>query len=220
MLGRFFVHLRNQWMGALALFIVLAGGAAYAAFDPVGPDGDIDACYAKRSGDLHLLKGRKCGRKERPITWSEVGPQGPVGREGPQGPQGEPGATGAPGSSIFDASIPSGKTISGVWSNNGNESTSVSFPVPAPADLANATQVNFAAGQGSAPIDDDASCTGTVNQPTAPADKVCLYISSYSGAADTLQGRELFSSNGRRGFVVQANNQAFLSAGTWAYTAP
>ena len=31
MRSKFFVHLRRQWMGALALFLVLAGGTAYAA---------------------------------------------------------------------------------------------------------------------------------------------------------------------------------------------
>ena len=51
--------IRRQWMGALALFLVVAGGGAYAAFDPVGPDGDIDACYAKKSGDLDVRKGKK-----------------------------------------------------------------------------------------------------------------------------------------------------------------
>jgi hypothetical protein len=30
MLGLFFAHLRRQWMGALALFLVLTGGSAYA----------------------------------------------------------------------------------------------------------------------------------------------------------------------------------------------
>ena len=31
MRSKFFVHLRRQWMGALALFLVLTGGTAYAA---------------------------------------------------------------------------------------------------------------------------------------------------------------------------------------------
>ena len=31
MTGRLFAHLRRQWMGALALFLVLTGGIAYAA---------------------------------------------------------------------------------------------------------------------------------------------------------------------------------------------
>jgi hypothetical protein len=97
MLRRVGSHVRNQWMGALALFLVLAGGGAYAAFNPVGEDGDIDACFEKRSGDLDLLKGRKCGKGERPVSWSEVGPQGPQGEAGAQGVPGQDGQPGAPG---------------------------------------------------------------------------------------------------------------------------
>jgi hypothetical protein len=93
MLKRTQTHVRNQWMGALALFLVLAGGGAYAAFDPVGGDGDIDACFAKKSGDLDLLKGRKCGKGEKPVAWSEAGPKGDPGAPGAQGPQGDPGPT-------------------------------------------------------------------------------------------------------------------------------
>ena len=65
--------LRSQWIGALALFLVIAGGGAYAAFDPVGGDGDIDACFEKKSGDLDLRKGKKCGKGEKPVTWSQAG---------------------------------------------------------------------------------------------------------------------------------------------------
>jgi hypothetical protein len=41
MLAKFFAHLRQQWMGALALFLVLAGGTAYAA-NTVGSADIID----------------------------------------------------------------------------------------------------------------------------------------------------------------------------------
>jgi len=78
--------IRRQWMGALALFLVVAGGGAYAAFDPVGPDGDIDACYAKKSGDLDVRKGKKCGKGEKPLAWGQVGPRGEPGpATGPAG---------------------------------------------------------------------------------------------------------------------------------------
>lgn len=97
MLGMIWSRLRKHWIGALALFLVLAGGGAYAAFDPVGKDGDIDACFQKRSGDLDLLKGKKCGKGERPVSWSEVGPQGPPGETGQQGPQGQQGLQGEQG---------------------------------------------------------------------------------------------------------------------------
>ncbi|MGI8460358.1 MAG: hypothetical protein ACR2OC_01805 [Solirubrobacterales bacterium] len=90
-------HLRNQWMGALALFLVIAGGGAYAAFDPVGSDGDIDACFEKKSGDLDIQKGKKCGKGEKQLAWSQVGPQGEAGQPGQQGAPGEAGVAGSQG---------------------------------------------------------------------------------------------------------------------------
>ena len=41
MLGKLFVQIRQQWMGALALFLVLGGGTAYAA-NTVGSSDIID----------------------------------------------------------------------------------------------------------------------------------------------------------------------------------
>jgi hypothetical protein len=90
-------HLRNQWAGFLALFLVLTGAGAYAAFDPIGTDGDIDACVERRTGELRLLKGKKCARKERAVAWSTTGPRGPSGEDGPPGADGAPGQQGEPG---------------------------------------------------------------------------------------------------------------------------
>jgi hypothetical protein len=127
MLGRIHSGLRNQWMGALALFLVVAGGGAYAAFDPVGGDGDIDACFEKKSGDLDLQKGRRCGKAEKPVAWSQVGPVGPVGPQGEpgqqglqgaQGDQGLPGSDGAPGSAVGYAFIRADGTSDAARSKN------------------------------------------------------------------------------------------------------
>jgi hypothetical protein len=115
--------LRSQWAGFLALFLVIAGGGAYAAFDPVGSDGDVDACFERKSGDLDLLKGRRCGRGEKPVSWSAEGPRGPQGvpgepgqqgergaqgPQGVQGPQGQTGATGSPAGSATFGGVPFG----------------------------------------------------------------------------------------------------------------
>ena len=94
----------------------------------------------------------------------------------------------------------------------------VSLPGPAPADLSDAT-VNSANG-----ADADASCSGTAAAPTAPAGKVCLYLSSAAGTGTTVSGEAIPGLAGSRaGFVVHAANAALGEAGafgTWAYTAP
>lgn len=65
-----FVHVRDQWMGALALFLVLSGGLAYAATS-IGP-GDIeDNAVLSR----HIKNGQvKESDLAQPDRWHEVGP--------------------------------------------------------------------------------------------------------------------------------------------------
>jgi len=96
----------------------------------------------------------------------------------------------------------------------------IQLPGLAPADLSDAT-VNFA-NAGAA--DADPSCTGTATAPTAPAGKVCLYLSSSPGAGTAVDGQAIPGLAGSRsGFVVHATNAALGETGafgTWAYTAP
>ena len=96
----------------------------------------------------------------------------------------------------------------------------VELPGLAPSDLSEAT-VNFA-NAGTA--DADASCTGTATAPTAPAGKVCLYLSAGQGTGTTFDGQAIPGLAGSRsGFVVHAANATRGETGafgTWAYTAP
>jgi hypothetical protein len=161
MLASLYSHLRNQWIGTLALFAVLAGGGAYAAFDPVGGDGDIDACFHKKSGDLDIRKGKKCGKREKRVSWGQIGPRG---APGPQGEPGTPGAQGAdatnlfayvretfPGADATDATIEYGKGVTGLDDPGGNGAYIVTFD----RSLANCV-VHAVAGKG-APDPDPAS---------------------------------------------------------------
>ncbi len=95
----------------------------------------------------------------------------------------------------------------------------VQLPGTAPADLSNGT-VNFAAGG----ADADPSCSGTATAPTAPAGKVCLYLSSAAGTGTAVDGQAIPGLAGSRsGFVVHATNATVGETGafgTWAYTAP
>jgi hypothetical protein len=75
---------------ALAL-IVGAGGWAFAA----PKSHTIHACVSKKSGVVRIVK--KCGKRERRITWNTAGPRGPAGQRGPSGAAGAAGAPGAQG---------------------------------------------------------------------------------------------------------------------------
>ena len=204
--------------------MVVAGGGAYAAFDPVGGDGDIDACFEKKSGDLDLLKGKKCGKKEKPVTWSQAGPQGEPGQ---QGPKGDTGSQGPRGLSSYDA-IPAGQTVTGferfdveTGRANGNFQFAVDLPALAPVAITNEA-ANFAPS--GVVLDGDATCTGTVATPTAPAGKFCGYLAKISVNSGDVSA-SAFEVGPRREGVrvaftgVAANSDAYVEF-AWAYTAP
>jgi hypothetical protein len=128
------------------------------------------------------------------------------------------------------ATIPSGVTVTGfiVWdhavvANDQDVQVSVQLPAPAPVALQAGT-VNFAPHALAA--DDDATCTGTAAAPTAPAGKVCIYLSA-SSAFDGGQGFDASVPGFEtRGFLISmvTNSGAFGSDmyfwASWAYTAP
>ena len=88
-------YLRRHHLGLVAIFIALSD-TAVAAFDPVGSDGDIDACVDKKTKQLTLAK-QNCKKGTKAVSWSATGPAGPAGATGPQGETGPQGATGAAG---------------------------------------------------------------------------------------------------------------------------
>jgi|SRR5215216_264161 hypothetical protein len=66
----------------------------------------INGCYDQKTGILRYLQSGSCTSKENPISWNQLGPQGPpgpqgekgdTGAQGPAGPQGEKGDPGAQG---------------------------------------------------------------------------------------------------------------------------
>jgi len=85
---------KRRWL-VVAVTIAVAGlaAAAHAAI----PDGNgvIHGCIAD-NGKLSVIDApvQACKSSERPLDWSQTGPQGPAGpqgTQGPQGPQGPPG---------------------------------------------------------------------------------------------------------------------------------
>lgn len=93
----------------VAALVAALGGGAYAAIP--GGDGSIKACYATTSalllgiphskGDTRIVDEHEaCRTYEKPISWSQRGPQGEQGDQGVQGvpgPKGDQGIQGVPG---------------------------------------------------------------------------------------------------------------------------
>lgn len=97
----------------LASISVLSMAAGPAAAAPVGKDGKIRACYrvkGKPKGALRVLvRGKRCKRGERMMTWISATPSTGAGSTGGQpgstGPSGQNGAPGTSGSSNEAASL-------------------------------------------------------------------------------------------------------------------
>jgi hypothetical protein len=102
---------------AATAVLAVAGGVAYATI----PDsaGVIHGCYLKGIGSLRVIDpsaGQGCAGVEKPIKWSQTGPQGlqgTPGTNGAAGPAGSAGAQGPPGtadavdtSTVQHASLP------------------------------------------------------------------------------------------------------------------
>ena len=160
------------------------------------------------------------------------------------GPAGAQGATGDRGASAFDA-IPSGTTVYGVIGldveaplASGDFSAFASLPaktsqILTDADILLASTPVLAGCSGEcrlgSAVTSGAVCTGTAANPTAPAGKLCIYISSLSssripagGVFSTVfpvSGTPTVTPGFRVIWTINAVGDTFLK-GTWAYTAP
>ena len=106
-------YLRNNAIGALALFVAL-GGTGYAATGGFNQGGTLKACV-NGEGRLKVVgSGTHCHKGQKPVSWNQTGPKGATGAAGAngapgaQGPQGAHGAQGIEGpqgpSQVFEAS--------------------------------------------------------------------------------------------------------------------
>ena len=73
--SRFFVHLRAQWMGALALFLVIAGGTAYAA-NTIGSTDIINGQV--KSADIGTGQVQSIDVKDESLSGADIADQSGV----------------------------------------------------------------------------------------------------------------------------------------------
>ena len=208
----------------LALTLALGTGGAYAAGMITGEDIAKNAVTSKHLKNATVKEKDLNSKVTAKLNTSTPGPAGPKGATGASGAA---GATGARGFSAWDM-IPSGVTV------RGQEYTllrgiggviNVNLPAAAPSALTNET-VNFA---GSSPVsgDDDATCTGTYVNPTAPAGKVCIYHDNSENSFGNASGANGWTWGNAglrtRTFYVEyggAASDVDYVWFTWAYTAP
>jgi hypothetical protein len=248
MISRIREHLASNLVGYLALFVALGGTSAYAVNQLSGEEIKKRSISGNRLKKNTVgggeIKESKLGQVPKATSARTAGSAGSATTaESANTANSANTATSAttagnanafsglgPGAFLrYGSTIPSGTTVSGVFADvdhgpdTNQAEVGVSFPLPAPADLA-FTQVNFAPGHEAQTGDEDPTCTGTVGAPSAPAGKVCLYVADLLADANSANGQYLQGGQASRlGFEVMATRTGgapALARGTWAYTAP
>src|SRR5262245_17461716 len=214
MLTRLLAHLRQQWAGVLALFLVLTGGVAYAANTISSADiingevktADIADTDGVRTADVrndNLTGGGLAAADLRSgsVGSAEVADNAVVSGDIKNGEV-----------SVLDTNktIPSGATITGAFSeleDDGGGTAPVAelkFGVDfnglrAPTALTDA-DVSFddvgISADAALNGEESSACTGGVGIPTAPPGKVCIYLFQEGVTDGTAQAQRLGAGTG------------------------
>jgi hypothetical protein len=217
---------------AVVALIIALGGTSYAAISL--PKNSV--------GTKQIRKGAVTKSKIRAnaITSSKVKNRSLLAKDFKAGqlPAGPKGDKGDPGASALNP-VPSHQTIRGAVgadfhafdSTASDFGVDVTLPMPARNALADADVFVNVAGWQSAggqtqptTTDTSAGCTGTPAAPTAPAGKVCIYVSGADHAFNVSGYSVLFGAGASPyGFKLKWDasqlGDTFVDA-TWAYTAP
>lgn len=158
-------------MATVAVFIAL-GGSSYAALRITGKNvknGTLTGADVKnRSLTGTDIKDKSLGPAD--FNGSVQGPKGDTGPRGPKGDTGEPGP--------FPAQLPSGKTLTGVYSVSGVASAADQYfdmPISFGFRFASAPTVVTVGINDTAEEAAAAGCPGTAADPKAAPGKFCLY---------------------------------------------
>jgi hypothetical protein len=212
-------------VSSIALFVAL-GGTSYAAVTLSSnsvrskhiKDGQVkrvdiakNAVNADKVADGTLLaKDFKPGQ-------FVAGAPGPAGSQGAQGPKGDKGATGDPGPLL--ATLPSGKTLRGIYSYAGHQTTGYSptYAISYQFQLASAANENVIAVNGAS----TANCPGTVSDPQAASGHVCVYEARNDSNSDlSATNQSGYGGFGTVLFAAIPDDTDYELDGTWAVTAP
>jgi collagen triple helix repeat protein len=193
-------------LACIALILALTGGA-------IAANGGLTG---KQKKEVKKIAKQFAGA---PGPAGAKGEQGPKGDQGPEGKQGPPGAPGNDGQTGFTETLPSGKTLTGIWS----------FPEFSPSETIQVTTISFGIPLANAPENvevvkegeetEEGNCPGTLTEPAAAPGSLCYYTaeeSEINGSGVSTPASPAPSS----GAKLQAILKPFGAAsGSWAVTA-
>lgn len=194
-------------VATLALFLVIAGGSAFAASQLA--KNSVGSKQIKKNAvtAAKIKNGAITPAKLSDSSRSELA--GPQGAQGPQGPKGEQGTPGP-----FPATLPAGKTVVGTFdmedvaaAANGLATSEISYVFSAPGQIVRYVKASTS----------DPDCTGSAATPTAPAGFTCIYELSANNASGS-RGINTSFSAGVNLYVFSAAGGQFSVWGTWAAT--
>jgi collagen triple helix repeat protein len=166
------------WIGTAALIAALAGGA-YAAGKVIITNKNQIASKVRKE-----LKGNvgPAGPQGAPGAKGDAGSPGAAGAAGVTGPEGPQGPKGPEGETGFTSVLPKEATETGTFAQfvKGESLTQISFAIPLSAALP-AAKVHKTGDAGFA-----SSCPGTVANPEAEPENLCVYIGTNEGSATVL----------------------------------
>ncbi len=198
-------------MSSLALFLVLAGGTAFAA-SQLGKE-TVGAKQLKKGA---VTPAKLSSASKKTLTGA-TGPQGPKGDRGEKGERGERGERGEPGPAVVV--LPAGQTETGVWgagAENENWAIATIRFDPTLPEVPASTHQKFLA-----PGETTSDCPGS--RRAAPG-FLCVYAAwNYHLVFDAFfDGFDLETGVDKTGTVIylKANAKEANARGSWAYTAP
>jgi hypothetical protein len=200
-------------MSSIAVFLVLAGGTAFAA-SQLGKE-SVGAKQLKKSA---VTPAKLSPAAKKTLTGPQ-GPKGDTGSSGPKGEKGEKGDTGPAGP--LTEVLPSGKTERGMYVFDGTRpagsSYTPNFSISYPFPVNFTPKVTFIHVGGAT----TAECTGSTEAPTAAAGALCIYESRDDGGYGTGAGVEPKTVHfGAYLFVSAPAGENYEVEGSYAVTAP